>query len=90
MAARRTDLADLPNWPRLLSREQAAAYVGVSAGTFDKEVSDGIWPAGERRGSRVLWDRALIDRKQDERSGLLAQSAGLLLVPEDREWDGWK
>lgn len=89
MAARRADLADLPYWPRMLSREQAAAYVGVSAGTFEKEVADGVWPGGERRGARVLWDRALLDRTQDERSGLLAQSAGLP-VPEGREWDGWK
>ncbi len=26
MTARRSDLSDLPDWPRLLSREQAAAY----------------------------------------------------------------
>ena len=30
--------------PRWLSREQAAAYGGVSTATFDKEVSDGIRP----------------------------------------------
>ena len=36
--------AGLPYWPRILRREQAAAYVGVSAGTFDIEVKEGRAP----------------------------------------------
>ncbi|CCC96863.1 hypothetical protein [Azospirillum baldaniorum] len=67
-------MAGLPDWPRCLSRDQAAAYVGVSPGKFDQEVADGIWPSGETRGGRILWDRVLLDKWQDERSGLVQQS----------------
>jgi predicted DNA-binding transcriptional regulator AlpA len=60
----------LPYWPRGLSLEEAAAYVGVSAGTFLAEIKQGIWPAAERRGRRIIWDRALLDAAYDKRSGL--------------------
>lgn len=82
MGADLASLKDLPDWPRLLSRVQAAAYVGVSTGTFDKEVAVGYWPPGERRGSRIIWDRALLDRYQDARSGLAAPGS-----EEPNEWD---
>ena len=72
MGADLASLKDLPDWPRLLSRVQSAAYVGVSPGTFDKEVGAGYWPPGERRGGRITWDRVLLDQYQDARSGLAA------------------
>jgi prophage regulatory protein len=31
--------------PRLLRRERAAAYLDISAGTFDKLVANGVIPA---------------------------------------------
>jgi hypothetical protein len=68
MTASRSDLVDLPFWPRGLSQEQAAAYVGVSSGTFLEEVEAGIWPAGQRRGprgGRVVWDRKQLDLRYD-------------------------
>jgi predicted DNA-binding transcriptional regulator AlpA len=74
MTARRDDLAGLPFWPRLLSREQAAAYVGVSPSTFDHEVRAGTWPAPMKRGRRPTWDRAQIDRVLDIRAGLVTES----------------
>ncbi|TWA73978.1 hypothetical protein FBZ83_12645 [Azospirillum brasilense] len=74
MSAKRADLSGLPFWPRCLSRDQAAAYVGVSPGKFAEEVGAGIWPAGEPRGGRVLWDRNLLDIAQDKRSGIVASS----------------
>lgn len=89
MTAQKSDMAALPNWPRCLSREQAAAYVGVSPGTFDKEVAAGLWPPGQVRGRRVLWDRRLIDRAQDERSGLMAISSPVADA-EAGLWDAWK
>ncbi|MDR3438997.1 hypothetical protein [Telmatospirillum sp.] len=56
------------NWPsaalpRLMNREIAAAYCGVSPGTFDAQVEDGTYPAplpsdGHRN---VLWDREELD-----------------------------
>lgn len=81
MTAARRDLAELPYWPRYLSREQAAAYVGVSPNVFDGEVQAGIWPKPEKRGRhtsrrpRLTWDRRLLDRSSDVRSGLMMADA---------------
>lgn len=92
MAAKVTDLNGLPYWPRLLSRDQAARYVGVSATQFSKEVAAGRWPAPERRGpagtcsGRLLWDRVLLDQRQDERSGLGAGWAALEQEPVADPW----
>jgi hypothetical protein len=58
---------------RFLTRQQAAAYVGVSVRTFDAEVTAGIWPAPMRRGGRggaLTWDCRLIDRAADRLAGL--------------------
>jgi hypothetical protein len=71
------DLSRLPGWPRYLSRELAAAYVGVSPTLFDQEVEQGIWPRPERRGTkggRVTWDRCLIDLRGNRRSGILSEA----------------
>jgi len=47
--------------PRLLSREQAAGYCGVSVPTFEAECP--VIPVRIR--TRVLYDRAAIDRWLD-------------------------
>jgi predicted DNA-binding transcriptional regulator AlpA len=47
--------------PRGLSREQAAAYVGVSPSLFDMLVKDGRMPGPMRINSRVIWDRLKLD-----------------------------
>ena len=47
--------------PRGLSRVQAAAYVGVSATTFDALVREHLMPAPKRLRGRVLWDRLALD-----------------------------
>ena len=47
--------------PRGLSRVQTAEYVGVSPGTFDRMVSDGIMPRPIRIYGRVLWDVRAVD-----------------------------
>lgn len=60
MAARPDPLpVSLP--PRGLCREQAAAYIGVSVGTFDQMVADGRMPAAKRIGARKVWDRSTLD-----------------------------
>jgi predicted DNA-binding transcriptional regulator AlpA len=51
--------------PRGLSREQAAAYVGVSPTLFDRGVKDGILPKPFRLYGRVLWCRMAIDSAVD-------------------------
>jgi predicted DNA-binding transcriptional regulator AlpA len=47
--------------PRGLSREQAAAYVGVSPSLFDMLIKDGRMPPPKRINSRVVWDRLKLD-----------------------------
>jgi predicted DNA-binding transcriptional regulator AlpA len=47
--------------PRGLSREQAAAYVGISPSLFDALVKDGRMPAPKRINSRTVWDRLQLD-----------------------------
>jgi transcriptional regulator with XRE-family HTH domain len=60
--------ADLPGWPKYLSRDEAARYLGVSIDAFDDEVRSGLWPAGRPRGgrgSRLTWNRTLLDAIAD-------------------------
>jgi predicted DNA-binding transcriptional regulator AlpA len=47
--------------PRGLSREEAAAYVGISASLFDVLVKDGRMPPPKRINSRAVWDRLQLD-----------------------------
>lgn len=49
-------------WPRGLSHEDAALYLGIGVTTFDAMVEDGRMPKPKRVGRRVLWDRWEIDR----------------------------
>ncbi|MFZ2869361.1 helix-turn-helix transcriptional regulator [Zavarzinia sp.] len=90
MVARVEDIGRLPDWPRMLSRDQAAAYLGVSVGTFTREVAAGQWPQPLDRGRRKTWDRFALDRTLDERMGVAFGAAG----GEDRELDNelaeWK
>ena len=51
--------ASLP--PRGLSREVAAAYIGVSPPTFDNLVREGKMPKPFEIGTRRVWDRVEID-----------------------------
>ena len=63
MVAQRADLADLPYWPRLLSREQASAYLGISAPTLD-----GLRITSIRVRGRRLFDRLVLDKWVDNLS----------------------
>jgi predicted DNA-binding transcriptional regulator AlpA len=65
LAARPASPPTLP--PRLIDRDAAAAYVGVSPNTFDKMIADGLMPNPRRLTERRLaWDvrqlNAAIDR----------------------------
>lgn len=51
----------LPFLPRGLSRVLAAAYIGVSPGTFDKLVGEGTMPKPKEIRARRVWDREAID-----------------------------
>lgn len=52
--------------PRGLNREQASAYVGVSAGTFDKLVDTAAMPRPRMAGTRLIWDIQELDQAFDE------------------------
>jgi predicted DNA-binding transcriptional regulator AlpA len=47
--------------PRLMSREEAARWVGVSPSLFDQLVADSRMPSPKRINSRVVWDRYQLD-----------------------------
>ena len=64
MVHRKPALADMPQWPRLLSEEQAAAYVGLSLNAFRARIGN-PWPAAIRIGRRKLYDRNALDRTVD-------------------------
>ncbi|GBR39774.1 hypothetical protein AA101099_1811 [Neoasaia chiangmaiensis NBRC 101099] len=73
MSERAKREANLPFWPRYLSKSLAALYVGVGEGTFDLEVSQGWWPPPRLRGGkggRLTWDRSLLDAYADRDSAL--------------------
>jgi hypothetical protein len=70
MTAKLIDIKNCPDWPRWLSREQSAVYVGVSVNSFMEEVEKGIWPRPEKRGGRLTWDRKMLDVASDQLSGL--------------------
>jgi len=64
-------LEKLPNWPRWLNACEAAAYLGISTGTFKKERNEDLWPApGRSSGRWKLWDRLLLDAYSNRVSGL--------------------
>lgn len=57
--------------PRLLSEEQAAAYLGRSKNAFRAQVENGTLPKpSDKNGNRNLWDRQLLDRHIDVLSGI--------------------
>lgn len=55
----RADLA--PYWPRGLSRDESARYIGVGTTKFDEMVADGRMPKPKRVDGRTVWDRAALD-----------------------------
>ena len=80
--ATRPVLADAGIAPRLLTREQAAAYCSVSARGFSEWVKAGKMPGPVLGTTR--WDRRAIDAVLDKASGLETRG-----VPEDA-FDRWK
>jgi len=61
MAKKPNNVLPISLAPRGLSREQAAAYVGVSPSLFDTLVKDGRMPGPKRINARVVWDRLKLD-----------------------------
>ena len=52
-------------WPRVMRREMAADYVGISPSLFDQWVEDGTLPKPTRKNGVTMWDRHEIDASLD-------------------------
>lgn len=61
MAKQPTNVLPQSLAPRGLSREQAAAYVGISPSLFDMLVKDGRMPGPRHINARAVWDRLQLD-----------------------------
>jgi hypothetical protein len=88
VTARRLALTQLPNWPRFLNLNEAAAYVGVSPNVFLIEMKQQVWPAPKQRGTKAglaTWDRALLDAAADRASGLAPAMPAGSTAPADIE-----
>ena len=73
---RSTALSRLRPIPRRgLSRDEAAMYIGISAGKFDEMVADGRMPEPVKIDSRKLWDIRSLDLAFDA-------------LPRENETDG--
>lgn len=60
---------------RVLNREEAASYVGISRGHFNKLVDDGTLPGPLPGYGRIRrWDKAALDRALDISSGVTSAS----------------
>ncbi len=80
--ATRPVLADAGIAPRLLTRDQAAAYCSVSARGFSEWVKAGKMPGPVIGTAR--WDRRAIDAVLDKASGLETGGA------QENAFDRWK
>ena len=65
---------------RGLSRDEAAMYVGVSAGKFDELVGDGRMPRPVKIDHRNIWDIRSLDMAFDQ---LSAES-----LTQPHSWEG--
>lgn len=81
-----TPKPDIPGWPRGLSREMAAAYVGLSVTTFLDGVRRNEWPAPMAIGRRRVWDRAALDKVFDARGEAPPRSKPTLAERYERAW----
>ncbi len=64
------------DWPRGLSLEESADYVGVSQNTFTKEVRSRRLPEPLRFGRRRIWDKKALDEALDHLSHLTNDNKG--------------
>src|SRR5258705_12993215 len=73
--------------PRLLSRDAAAHYVGLSATAFNMEFAAGTFPAPFRlkRVRRNLWDAKALDAALDRDAS--PEGAANDIDPRERAWE---
>jgi len=76
VTARLSDIRPVPR--RGLSRDEAAMYVGISVGLFDRMLTDGRMPPPRRIDGRKVWDIWSLDVAFDR------------LPVEDSQGQGWE
>jgi predicted DNA-binding transcriptional regulator AlpA len=73
--------------PRLIGRDDAAAYVGVSPNTFDKMIAEGLMPSPRRLTERRLaWDMRQLDTAID-RLPIDGEAEADTDATDDHSWD---
>ena len=75
-------MSDDDNGPRLITKQQAAAYCGVSTPTFSKWVMSGDMPRPYRATRK--FDRKAIDLVLDNAAGIRP-----VAVPKEDAFDRW-
>jgi hypothetical protein len=69
-----------PDWPRLMSERDAAAYLSIGATTLRER-----GPAPRKVGSRTLWDRRDLDRWADALDGQPMSTADIEAESRDTQ-----
>lgn len=59
----------IPDWPRMMKRATAAAYLDMSVASFEREVMDGRLPAPVVLGGLSHWSRREIDAHIERLAG---------------------
>lgn len=83
MTAVSRELRRLTQPRRGLRRDEAAAYIGISATKFDDWVARGVMPKPKRQDGVVLWDVV----KLDEAFEALPDDGGKNGGPSSSAWD---
>lgn len=65
-----------PDVRRGFDRKEAASYIGVSIGSFDKLVRTGKLPKPIELLGRKIWDRVALDQAMDHLSGVKSPGSG--------------
>lgn len=52
---------DIPNWPRMMKRANAARYLDLTGPEFDREVAAGRLPFPVMLGKSEHWSRVALD-----------------------------
>lgn len=59
----------LPDWPRMLRRDYAAAYCDMPVAEFERGVALGTLPKPVKVVDRELWSRASLDERLERLAG---------------------
>ena len=59
----------IPDWPRMMRRARAAAYLDLTSAEFEREVAAGRLPTPVKLGSCEHWDRHALDEHIERLTG---------------------